>query len=817
MTHNNDDDASSDKEWEDSQNHDNDDDDDDDHHQMPKHDDFVTLLRRLQSPIIFSSSNINNNNNHTAHSSSTNHDPKAIRLAAVTCAILDLIPTTKSKESSSSSTTVTAAQVYAQALTALEGTLKVTTTTTRSTPNNNNNNNDPTTTATTTTDDADTTSMMMKVQMDTWATTIAILELLCQTIPYIATTPGSSNIVGLTLSTFATRIFRAVIQTTTLSSSSSSSLWMPRTALDATEPGGASRTAVLRSVGRTSTILLQHVPRMTKESAVREFLTGTLWTLFYHETPKVRKAAQSGLLEVVLMPTTTTRHASILPTVNAIVQQELQSIMMATNDDDQQHQNQMLQQRSLQLLPFLERTIYYLNYPEITRLIMMYLTSLSQSMIRSNHHHENDYVTTTTGVVVKVQESTFKVRVLASILNLVGTLWQSETNDDATRTAAQLFQHELAPRVMATLLQLKSQFRLITMNRMTMAAAAVEYETSVETTRLFGHVLLTACHNVSLQNDDDTNWETYCTLLPLSIQAVLQLCQPPPTPHATAAGPHHRHRTTTTTTIPQTALFMELTQLIRTKMPLLVDRMESSSTTLSKLITKCCHDVLSCMKQVLLGDSTYSSTWSVSLPMMSILIQHVHSIMPHEEMASIIESFIVLHNDSTTTTKGKQDIENAWSTLFQGVGIETLWSWIAWTDPNHRHDSSTTTTTTVSKSKSNDNMIISYDRAWILSILKTPTNHTSGGRAPRLEFFQHHVLALARQCDTLSKQSSPLPSQKQSPVCRTARTRVIDLWNLFPCFCSPLPCDLVQALPSLNVTLVRVLEDKRYPELLVGP
>ena len=649
--------------------------------------------------------------------------------------------------------------------------------------------------------------------MDTWATTIAILELLCQTIPYIAATQGSSNIVGLTLSTFATRIFRAVIQTTTLSSSSSS-LWMHRTALDAMEQGGASRTAVLRSVGRTSTILLQHVPRMTKESAVREFLTGTLWTLFYHETPKVRKAAQSGLLEVVLMPTTTTRHASILPTVNAIVQQELQSIMMATNDDDQQHQNQMLQQRSLQLLPFLERTIYYLNYPEITRLIMMYLTNLSQSMIRTNNnHHENDYVTTT----LKVQESTFKVRVLASILNFVGTLWQSETNDDdnnATRTTtAQLFQHELAPRVMATLLQLKSQFRLITMNRM--VAAAVEYERSVETTRLFGHVLLTACHNVSLQNDDDTNWETYCTLLPLSIQAVLQLCQPPPTPHATAAGPHHHHRTTT---IPQTALFMELTQLIRSKMPLLVGRMESSSssTKLSKLITKCCHDVLSCMKQVLLGDSTYSSTWSVSLPMMSILIQHVHSIMPHEEMASIIESFIVLHNDSTTTTKGKQDIENAWSTLFQGVGIETLWSWIAWTDPNHRHDSSTTTTT-VSKSKSNDNMIISYDRAWILSILKTPTNHTSGGRAPRLEFFQHHVLALARQCDTLSKQSSPLPSQKQSTVCRAARTRVIDLWNLFPCFCSPLPCDLVQVLPALNVTLVRVLEDKRYPELLVGP
>jgi hypothetical protein len=80
---------------------------------------------------------------------------------------------------------------------------------------------------------------------------------------------------------------------------------------------------------------------------------------------------------------------------------------------------------------------------------------------------------------------------------------------------------------------------------------------------------------------------------------------------------------------------------------------------------------------------------------------------------------------------------------------------------------------------------------------------------PRLVFFQNDVLELGRLCDQLATKSTS-DSEKKN-----LRTRVIDLWCLFPCFCRA-PSDIEAALPSLTVTLGRVLNDKRYPELLVS-
>ena len=229
------------------------------------------------------------------------------------------------------------------------------------------------------------------------------------------------------------------------------------------------------------------------------------------------------------------------------------------------------------------------------------------------------------------------------------------------------------------------------------------------------------------------------------------------------------------------------------------------------MITKCCHDILQCIDKAILCDTAYRCTWSISLPMISILMQNIHSIVPNKEISSIVESFIVLHSDSTVTTGNKKDIENALSILLQGVGIETFWSCITWTDPS---STSSSESLVPSKSKSNGNgskTIIAFDRAWVLSIMKSGAGNRSGSIPPRLEFFQKNVLELARQCDALSKQSN---SSKAS-IRNASRTRVVELWNLFPFFCSAIPSDMVQVLPSLNTTLGRVLEDKRYPELLV--
>lgn len=99
------------------------------------------------------------------------------------------------------------------------------------------------------------------------------------------------------------------------------------------------------------------------------------------------------------------------------------------------------------------------------------------------------------------------------------------------------------------------------------------------------------------------------------------------------------------------------------------------------------------------------------------------------------------------------------------------------------------------------------DRAWILSVMKVAAT-AAQVVPPRLAFFQNDVLGLARLSDQLAI-DGPSASEMKSQ-----RSRVLDLWNLFPCFCKS-PSDVGNGLAPLTVVLGRALEDKRYPELLV--
>jgi hypothetical protein len=794
------------EEWDDNDHDDDDDDDDDDdghdeNYIESRHttggaenttaarqgESFQSIIEVLQSPIT------NQQQQQTKSNASQMKDPKTIRLAAVTCAIVDIVRATNNTTSDNddTTTTVTAAQVYAQAITALEGTLKVTLPTTHSTSTDSRTN-------------------IIDIMMDTFATTNAIFELLCITIPHISASTSSSssssstkgsNIVAHTLQSFTTRIFRAVIQSTI--SFATTQLGTGNINMNSsTSNSNGGTTAVLRNLCRTSAILLQHMPEMTSDVAVQQFLQGTLLQLFDSDTPKVRKAAQAGLMEVLAQISSEEQkriHPSIIKTLNVYVNKELQSMIT-------QYENKQTLQRCLHLLPFLERTIYFLNYQEISHSIMILLTTLQQSVI-SHTSTTNDFVT------VKVKETTPKVLVVASILNLVLCMLQPQeesSTDDFIMSSETIltFSCQFAQRVIATLLQIKAQFLHI------MNTTSVEYEICEKTKLLYGQVMIASLQqqqSLICRSDDvvgNKSIETFCTLFPLSIQAIVQLCKPTMT-----NIPQHKNYDTSTNMISQT-LFIELTQLIRSHVPMLIGMIEPSndvdtygkkSSPLCIMITKCFHDILECMNKAILCDTSYRSTWSVALPMISILLQNIHTVLSNEEISSIVESLIVLHNDSTTAAGNKKDIENALSTLLQGVGIETFWSYIAWKNPSSSELSAST------KSKSNENTIIELDRAWVLSVMKSAASNRSN-IPPHLEFFQKNVLELARQCDTISKQSKA----SKASIRNAARARVIDLWNLFPCFCLAVPSDIVQVLPSLHVTLGRVLEDKRYPELLVS-
>jgi ribosomal RNA-processing protein 12 len=80
---------------------------------------------------------------------------------------------------------------------------------------------------------------------------------------------------------------------------------------------------------------------------------------------------------------------------------------------------------------------------------------------------------------------------------------------------------------------------------------------------------------------------------------------------------------------------------------------------------------------------------------------------------------------------------------------------------------------------------------------------------PRLAFFQSTVLQMARECDKLTAASATTSTMRN-----LYKTRVIELWSLFPCFCKS-PIDVDDILPAMASILAKALADKRYPELVV--
>lgn len=182
---------------------------------------FEDILKSLQHPALFK-----------------RRDPRSIRLAAVTSALLDVVGEDP-----------TASKIYAKAVAALEGTLS-----------------------------------SQQDAVNSLATQIAVLELLHVTIPHV--TPAV--ILSATLS-LASRVLRAVVSTASAST-------LNQETKD--ELGGVN--ALLRWTCRVATVILQRIPLVSDEKTVKHFLSGTLLMLFKDRRPKVRKAAHNGAVEVLV-------------------------------------------------------------------------------------------------------------------------------------------------------------------------------------------------------------------------------------------------------------------------------------------------------------------------------------------------------------------------------------------------------------------------------------------------------------------------------------------------------------------------------------
>jgi ribosomal RNA-processing protein 12 len=107
-------------------------------------------------------------------------------------------------------------------------------------------------------------------------------------------------------------------------------------------------------------------------------------------------------------------------------------------------------------------------------------------------------------------------------------------------------------------------------------------------------------------------------------------------------------------------------------------------------------------------------------------------------------------------------------------------------------------------------------RDWMINIL-----HANLKLVPcKLQDFLSYVLPVAKDLNAVirsSRSQSPHRPQLKDSQLSILRTRVIQLWSLFPSFCSSsfgAPVDVVTAFPPLAPILDAVMKDPDYPELL---
>jgi phosphotransferase system HPr-like phosphotransfer protein len=220
---------------------------------------------------------------------------------------------------------------------------------------------------------------------------------------------------------------------------------------------------------------------------------------------------------------------------------------------------------------------------------------------------------------------------------------------------------------------------------------------------------------------------------------------------------------------------------------------------------KCIESCVAAMQKIL--HYRFKSNWDASLPCLaSLAVVIVQGMVPSsgadEETMAIMQSrvkplvggLVQLHAD-VDDKRSKQVVQGAIGTIVEGLGAEIFMGLVNLCDD--------------SKDSKVVHGAVSNERAWILDVIKSSLSTDSNPYRPRLAFYQSHVLALARKCDSASA-SDNLTVVEAS----IQRSRVIDLWGLFPSFCLQ-PLDIEVTFPALAQTFVKAMGDKRYPELLV--
>ncbi len=428
-------------------------------------------------------------------------DPRALRLAAVASAMIEL---------AGGEADCTAAKVYAKTVTALEGAL----------------------------------APQDKI-VDSIHTQVALLQILSCTVRYV--TPPAILQATFPL---ASRVIRAVVAAAQEISADASM---------ETKDGLGGVFSLLKHASILSGKLLMYMPSTTDTKLIKHFLQGTLLTLFNDPRPKVWKAANSSLCELMISQSN--------QVVVKMLSLHAHSHLAKAASNPKTEVIESLQQ----LVNFLGHSILYMNYEQLGTDVMKLLVALMEVKDSS----ATDFVT-----VTKVRDATPRVLVIGSLLSVVGNMLEDDSDE------RKAFLDEFASRIIATQLQLQPKLVL----RQGVADGEIVEHCKIQ----YGQTLLIGMGRLMA-----TNSSIVCKLLPITIQMLVLLSCPSENGGDDSAVGE--------------SLLVGLTQLYRTHLSSFITSTQHAD------LEKCLRDTLRFMDRVM--EPSYIDTYGVGLKGLAVLIK----------------------------------------------------------------------------------------------------------------------------------------------------------------------------------------------------
>jgi ribosomal RNA-processing protein 12 len=524
-----------------------------------------------------------------------------------------------------------------------------------------------------------------------------------------------------------------------------------------TQDGLGGISALLCSSCKDVSGLLRHLPIAADDNTVANLTRSTLLSLLKDSRPRVKSAAISELCGLLAMDLPKC-HNIVHKETTKYVKKEMERSLKSTVEEEASRD-------LVDLLGFLQHAIIFIDFTTIGTHLMEVLISLLAACSSSSSNRPV--------FVTKLGDTRRQILTINSILSTILAMLEHEVSGPKEKTLC-----AFASRVLASLVQVQP----------TLAYRHGEVENDLlESGRsIFGQVMLSSCERLFAGGEA----KTASKLLPLTIHHVVNLSRP---------------SDSLLDNVVAETLMPELSQLLRMQL-------RDLKTTEPVIHEKCCRDSLTAMEIVL--QSSFQPTWMVSLKPLVILLQQMN---PRNEKVQVcIETMLILRCQISEDTNFHHSIDDAISSLVQEIGIEQFWDQIKLSELSLSTDERSAKggksiegfvllEPTVSDDFTRTKGILK-NLPWLLQLMKSAGS--LGGRYDlHLSFFQNTILPLARDYDS--------QSMKNAPKEVLYKRKVLALWGLFPCFCRN-PVDLVSSFPTFVPLLVRAMNDKRYPELVVS-